>query len=88
MGETVAEREGIEGWRERGREWEKEGGREREGRERERETVSNVDVTHSVVLRKRVSSILNIDVQFDKKYSLVTELSNKLMNKLHLYPAC
>jgi len=37
MGVTVAEREGIEGWRERGREWEKEGGREREGRERERD---------------------------------------------------
>ena len=43
-------------------------GRQREiERVKERETVCNVNVTHSVVLTKRIGSILNIDVQFDKK---------------------
>ena len=71
-----------EGERDGEREVERGRKRERSERQRKRETVSYVDVAHCVVLKRRISSILNIDVQFDKKYSLVTVLSNKRLNKL------
>ena len=78
--EWQGERGGKGGKREREGAGEREGGRERETeremvrkrervgrRERQRESLSATVTSHSVVLKKMIISIRNIDVQFEKK---------------------